>query len=88
MTHDTPHPLAGTTVTLRTGQQFTIADWWDRAEGMGWHDAAKAGDARAINYAMRVTNPKHALPQDDDVLLGTIIGRPYLAHATEIVTEP
>lgn len=84
-THKARSSHAGRTVTLSSGQAFTVADWFDRVTGMTWQEAAERGDAAAVNYAMRVVSPgQDPKTADDDVVIGFVGLVPYLAHASEL----
>ena len=66
--HSSRHPLAGKTVTVKSGpyagQEYRIEDWLDRVFGMSWMDAA--GNPTALKYAMS------GQPMNDEVLYGKV----------------
>ena len=53
--HPEPHPYAGETVTLQSGefagQDYRVEDWWDRVSGQSWMDCT--GNPACLDYAMR-----------------------------------
>ena len=84
MIHDTPHLLAGQTVTISSGnlqgQEYRIEDWLDRVLGRSWMFAN--GNPACLQYAIRAAKDK--LPTDNDVLYGKIGGLGYLVHVSQI----
>jgi hypothetical protein len=77
--HTDVHPLAGQTVTLTTGDEYRLEDWWDHLTGKSWQDSQQIA---AWNYAsMAVTNN---LPLDDEVVYGKIGALGYLVHVSQI----
>jgi len=81
--HTDPHPLAGQTVKLTTGEEFRVEDWADRVWGRPW--GVMEGNPTALIYAVRAGTA--GISSDDEVLYGKVDGLAYLAHASEVV-EP
>lgn len=88
--HDQPHPLAGSTLKVRTPDHFQLGegphafeleDWWDRLTGGSWMSAE--GNPAALVYAMR--SGMSGLPIDDEVVYGKIGPFGHLVHVSEIV---
>ena len=86
--HDQPHPRAGLTVRIASGefkgQDYRIEDWWDRVSGRSWrhsgfHPAGIAYTIRAIEVDQ--------LPEDDEVLYGKVGRYGALIHVSEIEDE-
>jgi hypothetical protein len=88
--HPEPHPLAGKTVMVqlakdaphfRTGEQYTVEDYWDRVTGSSWLTAN--GNPAAMHYAMR--SGLGQLPMDDEVVYGKDgRGLGHLVHVSEL----
>ena len=76
--HTESHPQAGQTVTLKTGEEYRLEDWWDKLTGSSWMYAV--GNPAAMNYAMRALD----LPIDDEVVYGKIGVYGHLVHVSEI----
>lgn len=89
MIHDKPHPLADKTVILARGgwapHPFKVYDWWDLV-GEDWRTSA---DPRAASYRERRQRSRnaHALPDDDEVVLGMLGIHLQLVHASELPDE-
>lgn len=86
MIHDTPSPLAGTTITVDIGdgpQDYRVEDWWERLTGKSWMNSD--GNPAAMNYAIRCGLDR--LPTDDEVLYGKIGAFGHLVHVNEIVPD-
>lgn len=89
--HDTPHPLAGTTVKLsrdihtnppcKAGDEFRVEDWVDRVYGHSWKVAN--GNPAAMIYGVR-GGLHDKLPLDDEVLYGKVGALGHLVHVSEI----
>lgn len=84
MQHKDASPLAGQTVTIKSGQfagqEYRVEDWWDRLGLGSWMFAA--GNPACIMYAIRTADDD--LPIDDDVLYGKIGSLGHLVHLSEI----
>lgn len=83
--HPERHPLAGATVTIKSGQhkdsEYHIEDWWDRLSGGSWMDAT--GNMAALQYSIRA----RGLPMDNEVVYGHIGSFGYLIHVSEFDGE-
>lgn len=91
LTHTTPHPQAGETVTVQFAggrhpqlppgeYQYRIEDWWDHLTGGSWTRAQ--GNPAALMYAIRAI--VGGLPGDDEVVYGKIGNYGHLVHVSEI----
>lgn len=90
MIHPERHPLAGKTVTVnlaqdaphfRTGESYTVEDYWDRVTGSSWQTAN--GNPAAMHYAMRSGLGQIAM--DDEVVYGKDErGLGHLVHVSEL----
>ncbi|MBM7554538.1 hypothetical protein [Thalassobacillus pellis] len=80
MIHETAHPLAGKTVTLKNGKMFRIEDWWDRVSGKSWRDSGR--DPAVLEYAVRAGGS--GLPLNDEVVYGKIGSDGHLIHKSEL----
>ncbi|WP_416976660.1 hypothetical protein [Streptomyces sp. T028] len=90
--HDTPHSLAGQTVTVLPAAplysyantepvQLRVEDWHDRVFGQSW--MTYDGHAASLGYAMR--SAMGGLPTDNEVLYGKCDrGLGHLVHVSEI----
>lgn len=86
MLHENESPLAGKTVTIKTGslagQEFRVEDYWDRVNnGVGWGESI--GNPAALIYAMRIGS-EGEVPLDNEVLYGKIGYLGHLVHVSEI----
>ncbi|GAB1823542.1 hypothetical protein [Herbidospora sp. RD11066] len=75
--HAEPHPLAGSTIYLKSGSKFVVEDWWDRL-AEPWQ---ASGAPVAVAYKVRAEAA--GLPLDNEVIYGKI-GNGLLIHETEI----
>lgn len=86
MNHSEASPLAGQTVTIKTGefagQEYRVEDYWDRITGGSWMFAA--GNPACIQYAIRTGMAENPPPLDDEVLYGKIGALGHLVHVSEI----
>lgn len=88
LSHPSPHPLAGHTVTVKAdlhGEQaaeheFTVDDWNDRVFGQSW--MFMEGHPASLVYAMR--SAMAGLPTDNEVVYGKVQGLGHLVHVSEI----
>jgi hypothetical protein len=90
--HNTPHPLAGQTVTVQPAAalysyngtepiQFRVEDWNDRVFGRSW--MLYEGHPASLGYAVR--SAMGGLPTDNEVVYGKCdrnLG--HLVHVSEI----
>lgn len=85
MRHNEPHPLAGKTVTIATGEyagmRYRVEDYWDRVAGKSWMNCD--GNPACLQYAMR-TGTVDKVPTDDEVLYGKLGPFGHLIHVSEI----
>lgn len=83
-THKTPHPLAGKTVKITTGQfagrQYWIEDWWDRVAGKSWMDCD--GNPACMEYAVRSASEGTVL--NNDVVYGKFDIFAKLIHINQL----
>lgn len=87
--HPQPHPLAGTTVMLRSHPddknsgpvEFHLEDWQTRVYGKSWMYAV--GNPAALKYAMR--SAFAGLPTDNDVVYGHVGPFGHMVHVSELV---
>jgi hypothetical protein len=77
--HTDVHPLAGQTVTLVSGHEYRLEDWWDHLTGKSWQDSQQIA---AWNYASMAVAEN--LPLDDEVVYGKIGALGYLVHVSQI----
>ena len=80
MIHSKAHPLNGKTVTLTSGDEFRLEDWWDRVAGKPW--GACDSNPACLNYATRSVHA--GLPLDDEVVYGKIGAFGHLIHVSEL----
>ncbi|NEB92393.1 hypothetical protein [Streptomyces bauhiniae] len=85
--HNSPHPLAGQTVTVNAHlhgnsgpHEFTVEDWNDRVFGQSW--AAMERHPASMAYAIRTAWEN--LPLDNEVIYGKVGPFGHLIHVTEI----
>ncbi|MCQ9178713.1 hypothetical protein KMT30_06645 [Streptomyces sp. IBSBF 2953] len=85
--HNTPHPLAGQTVTVTAAvdgaqgpHQFRLEDWNDRVFGQSW--THMQGNPVSLAYAMR--SGLTGLPLDNEVVYGKVGPFAHLVHVSEI----
>jgi len=78
--HKEPHPYAGKTVKLKTGEEYRLEDWWDRGGQESWMFCD--GNPACLNYALRA-GLKH-IPLDDEVVYGKIGPYGHLIHESEL----
>ena len=85
--HPQPHPLAGQTVTLKSGlfagETYPIEDWWDRVAGKSWTGCN--GNPAFLEYAIR-SAAEHT-PIDDEVVYGKVGPFGKLIHISQLPTE-
>lgn len=88
MSHTTPHPLAGQTVTVSADfpfvgsgdHSFVVEDWNDRVLGQSW--MFMNGHPVSLAYAMR--SAVADLPTDNEVVYGKAGGFGHLVHVSEL----
>lgn len=78
--HNAPHPFAGKTVRLKTGEDYRLEDWWDRLGQGNW--CIGRDNLACITYAIR--GLKEKLPDDDEVVYGKIGVYGHLIHVSEL----
>lgn len=90
MIHPNPHPLAGRTVTIQSGEfkdaQYRLEDWWDRVSGKSWMFAK--GNPACIQYALRTSLGIPPIPADDEVVYGKVGMFGHLVHQSELGVCP
>lgn len=76
-----PHPLAGKTVTLKSGlfkgHEFWVEDWQSRVFGKSWMDCD--GNPACIDYALR-SHAEGDPSFSNDVVYGKIEGLGKIIH--------
>ncbi|GAB3550664.1 hypothetical protein [Spirosoma fluminis] len=89
MIHETPSPLAGKTVQIKSyvseygGQILEVEDWWDRIAGRSWVESEDRPETRI--YPFRAGFER--LTPDNDVVFGSIGDNKLLMHLSELVTD-
>ncbi len=63
-------------------QDFEVEDWWENVYGLSWMHSN--GNFAALAYAMRTGLRHGAVPLDDNVLYGKIMGMGFLFHLSEL----
>lgn len=86
MIHQVKHPMAGKTVTIKSGNlkghPYTIEDWHDRVIGQSWRTAV--GNPACLQYAARIGSQEFHVPSNDNVVYGKIGAFGYLVHVSEL----
>lgn len=84
----TPHPQAGQTVVLVSGQfegqEYWIEDWWERVSGKSWKNCD--GNPAALEYAMR-SGVEGDPFLSDDVVYGKIGGLGKIIHIRHLPSD-